>query len=456
MPPTDPRRVDATPEKRFFISMLVRDIELIPAILDLVDNSIDGAKRLRPDEGEKRFEGLYVRLRLAAEQFRIEDNCGGIPVDHARNYAFRFGRPAGVRGAKDEVGQFGVGMKRALFKLGEAFWIESVAARSSFVLPVDVDAWASTPGTDWSFEFEEVDETAEHPEPERGTTIEVTNLHAPVAEDSVDVAFLRRLRAALELRHQEALQRGIELKLGDDPLDPIVPRLLVGDRISPVHVERALEVDGGSVHMTLYAGFEHGDSNEDDSDVAEPENFRLPSRAGWYFFCNDRLLLAADKTGFGTAVASYHPQYRQFRGYVYLTAEDSSLLPWNTTKTGVDEDSTVYRQARQEMYDALRMVIAVFNRAKDERQFYPPEERPVRMALEAARPVRLADVPLSDTFVAPEAPRRRRAASNSKRISYSVDLADFARVSDEVGSDNGADVGRETFRYYLENEVPEE
>ena len=36
---------NASPAKRFFISMLIRDIELIPAIVDLVDNSVDAARQ---------------------------------------------------------------------------------------------------------------------------------------------------------------------------------------------------------------------------------------------------------------------------------------------------------------------------------------------------------------------------------------------------------------------------
>ena len=40
--------VQGEPTKDFFISMLVRDIGLIPAIVDLVDNSVDGGRRLRP------------------------------------------------------------------------------------------------------------------------------------------------------------------------------------------------------------------------------------------------------------------------------------------------------------------------------------------------------------------------------------------------------------------------
>src|SRR4051812_16175531 len=96
----EPKRVLATPDKQFFISMIVKDIELIPAILDLVDNSIDGAKRLRVNESDSRFAGLYVRLELDQSRFRIVDNCGGIAAAHARDYAFRFGRPSDVHGPR--------------------------------------------------------------------------------------------------------------------------------------------------------------------------------------------------------------------------------------------------------------------------------------------------------------------------------------------------------------------
>jgi len=40
-------RVD--PTKDLFISMLVKDLSLEDAIHDLIDNSVDGAKRLTPD-----------------------------------------------------------------------------------------------------------------------------------------------------------------------------------------------------------------------------------------------------------------------------------------------------------------------------------------------------------------------------------------------------------------------
>ena len=37
--------VDARPVKSFFVDMLTRDIELVDAILDLLDNCVDGILR---------------------------------------------------------------------------------------------------------------------------------------------------------------------------------------------------------------------------------------------------------------------------------------------------------------------------------------------------------------------------------------------------------------------------
>ena len=102
--------------------MLTNDVTLNDAIGDLVDNSVDGALSIRKDG---RYDGLWVRISVKKDLFRIADNCGGISIDTARNYAFRFGRPSGMEGIPWSLGQFGIGMKRALFKLGKKFKIES-------------------------------------------------------------------------------------------------------------------------------------------------------------------------------------------------------------------------------------------------------------------------------------------------------------------------------------------
>jgi hypothetical protein len=70
--------------------------------------------------------------------------------------------------------------------------------------------------------------------------------------------------------------------------------------------------------------------------------------------------LFADKTrltGWGAEAAAYHPQYSRFRGYVLLEG-DARHMPWTTTKTGVDEDSRVFRTVQNEMFDSLQKVQA--------------------------------------------------------------------------------------------------
>lgn len=447
----DPKRVDATPARRFFVSMLIRDIELIPAIIDLVDNSADGAKRLRKKPGDERYKDLFVNVEVSPDRFVIEDNCGGMEVDLARQYAFKFGRAEDAKGPIGEVGQFGIGMKRSLFKMGERFTVESATAKSRFTLPVEVPTWTTEESTDWSFRFETVEEGVKVPKGERGTKIVVEDLHEFVRDDFGQERFVNRLRREVAMRELRLLQQGLTITVNDEPVSAQPPILLAGDELSPIHVAQDLAVNGAALDMKLWAGLAEPTSDEDDVDEAEKYRGEVP--AGWYVFCNDRLLLYADKsrlTGWGVEAAAYHPQYSRFRGYVLLEG-DSRYMPWNTTKTGVDEDSKVFREVQNEMFDALQKVQAVINRLKKERRQSDSTARPAVQALDRAKPVSLSEVPMSKSFVVPEpAPDPPPTA---KWIRYQVDVDDFEDVAESVGSDTPADVGRATFDWYLEYQV---
>lgn len=134
----DPNKADASPTKRFFVDIITRDIQLDECIQDLVDNCVDGAKRLRPNGN---YEGLTVNISVGPSEFVISDNCGGIPLEIARKYAFKFGRAAGFKSTEHSVGQFGIGMKRALFKMGDHFEVISTEPTAKFRIEVDIPAW---------------------------------------------------------------------------------------------------------------------------------------------------------------------------------------------------------------------------------------------------------------------------------------------------------------------------
>jgi len=97
---SEPEVVLASPTKTFFVHMLTRDIELKDAILDLLDNCIDGV--LRRINAQKRksstpYKDYWARITLNQNEFIIEDNCGGIPREIAINSAFMMGRLDGER-----------------------------------------------------------------------------------------------------------------------------------------------------------------------------------------------------------------------------------------------------------------------------------------------------------------------------------------------------------------------
>ena len=50
--------IEGNPTKQFFIEMITRDISIEDAIMDLVDNSIDGAIRINKDS----FQGFRIDI----------------------------------------------------------------------------------------------------------------------------------------------------------------------------------------------------------------------------------------------------------------------------------------------------------------------------------------------------------------------------------------------------------
>jgi hypothetical protein len=75
-----------TTTKTFFVDMLTRDIELEDAILDLLDNCIDGIQRTIKGREltDRPYEGFEAKISFSESGFKIEDNCGGIPLEVAR------------------------------------------------------------------------------------------------------------------------------------------------------------------------------------------------------------------------------------------------------------------------------------------------------------------------------------------------------------------------------------
>src|SRR5437773_4650901 len=138
----------AVPTKRFFVSMLTRDIDLKDAILDLVDNCLDGALR-SAGANEVDYARHSIGIQVAETGFKIADDCGGIPREIAKNYAFKMGRERADErdGETETIGMYGLGMKRAIVKMGRNAVVRSFNQQDKFRVPISSD-WLEQPNWD--------------------------------------------------------------------------------------------------------------------------------------------------------------------------------------------------------------------------------------------------------------------------------------------------------------------
>jgi hypothetical protein len=200
----------AVPTKQFFVSMLTRDISLDDAILDLIDNCLDGSLRLA-DGADVDYGKHFVKIKLSEDQFSIEDNCGGIPRDVAIDYAFKMGRDADDdRDADTEtIGMYGVGMKRAIFKMGKNALVKTRHGNDTFEVPITAK-WLDD--KDWSELPIKVPSNHSEVLSKPGTTIVVKELYPGVAKHFQNAAFVNEVKAAISHHSQCSCSAGSRSK----------------------------------------------------------------------------------------------------------------------------------------------------------------------------------------------------------------------------------------------------
>lgn len=352
-------KATALPTKQFFVSMLTRDIGLADAILDLIDNCLDGA--LRSSSGSSVDYTKYtIKITANTENFIIEDNCGGIPRDIAQKYAFRMGRERGDdRDSENEtIGMYGIGMKRAIFKMGENAIVSTRHGEDSYCVRITPD-WLND--SEWKdFDLESLDTDLA----ETGTRIEITSLYSGISLQFGNEAFINDLMAAVGEHFTSFIQRGIHIYINETLVQPVLIRILMSskkDGPAPfVYCKRI-----NSVNVTITVGLNTVSSLDDDEYEYSGEKSAV---AGWTVFCNDRAIIVGDKsriTGWGDGLPLYHGQFSVITGIVEFRSENAEELPITTTKRALDTSSEIWLEARAKMRDGLRVWIDYTNKWKN-------------------------------------------------------------------------------------------
>ena len=440
-------QINASPTKSFFIENLTRDLTLEDAILDLVDNSIDAAvhshsfdvsAQLLEEPPPSDLPTSNISLTIDHKRVVIEDDAGGIAPSRAINDVFRLGRVPGA--AASTLGVYGIGLKRAVFKMGRRITLSSWHPEGAFQVTITPE-WLADEGN-WDLPLTQL--------PARmttGTRIVVEELRSEIQMRVRDSTLLGRLKDALSATYGLFLGRFVALTLNGTPV--------------PVHgipVGRSDAIAPGVRHLSVV---------DDDGDIDVKILVGLSPRggagwamktAGWYVVCNGRVVVFADKTeltGWGIVGPQFTPKYRGFVGIAYFFSHNPRLLPWTTTKRGLNRESHVFQLARMEMIAAARPVLTFLN------DMYPSEATPEVVERELADSVE--DTPLheltagaSKAFTVERAPRKRAVKTVS--VQYKARKSDIERAKKCLAkpSWSAGKVGAHALSYLLDQECPDE
>lgn len=194
------------------------------------------------------------------------------------------------------------------------------------------------------------------------------------------------------------------------------------------------------VDVRLYAG------------IGEPD----PNLAGWYIFCNDRLMVAKDRTSLtgweggkkyydDGGVQKFHNKVAMFRGLVFFFSKDPNKLPMTTTKWGIDVNSVIYKSVRSRMVEVMKLILAELNKinSSSERQKIVNNSSPIELISYQN------DHKLKSEF---KFPKILDTSVDSKKtlVCYKVDRELMNSVKKEMNVKTNTEVGENTFQYYVE------
>jgi hypothetical protein len=248
------------------------------------------------------------------------------------------------------------------------------------------------------------------------------------------------------MAHALVIDKGLSIAFNGRPLGKRALTFLESNQLKPAFYEKSYKQFGNSViNARIYAGISERDY----------------AKGGWYIFCNGRMVLEADQTSITTwgvnNMVKYHPDYAFFRGFVFFDSDDAELLPWTTTKTGIDADSSFYNLIRLEMINTIRPILKFCRNLATERALVKNEEietSPLEESYKETKEIDYSDLKEKGNFIAPEIFKIKRGPRIG-RIQYNKPLDDINKLKKILRVTSNKAVGEKTFDYFVEMECEE-
>lgn len=335
--------VDTRPTKEVVVDSLTRDASVEACIFDLLDNAVDAARNAayadHPGHEQpllESYDGFVIELSLEAGGLRIKDNCGGIPADALSHVALRFGQRSSHRYG---IGIFGVGLNRALFKLGGRSRIVTDTGTERSELELDIADYISS--ADWEIPARRLATRGL-----RGTDITIGSPSTDISRKFGDHDWVAKRFVDVSERYGRLIEKGLSISVNGARVESAIPQIREN---SPLAGERKFFRTGDDIGIYIEYGQHSGHRFTKEPDYDYDANKRLTGEFGWTVFCNDRAVLISDTTSITGWDKKFHSEFYGFVGHVSFVSADPSRLPWNTTKTGVDFSNPAYQAALNDM-----------------------------------------------------------------------------------------------------------
>ena len=431
----------ADPKKEFFIDVLTMDIDYKSCILDLIDNSVDAFTKTRRVAGN-------IKINFSEDSLEIYDDCGGIKETDLLETVFRFGGHI-ERTGEDILGIYGIGLKRAIFKIGNAFEFESYDGKDhNIVYEDDLSKWKErdTGGIEtWRFKVR------------KGTPREkkgYSRLRIYKLKDAYKKipTLKEQISRDIRIKYVMFMNEGLSFHVNGVLIEPMsygMPNTAV--------LEPAVKmIQQGDLRIKIICGY-----NPRASDKARekpPEG-----KYGWNIFCNNRLILLDDttaSTGWGeSGNTAFHTLYYPFSGYVWINSKDVSKLPVNTTKTGLVTSHETYKLVLKEMWALANPILSYIYKVRLLEEGSAIDEAEEAAAEQVSEDAEKMDVNSNQKsifelneekeFKAPLASKKKREVS---RIQYDKPIREIEIMKKRMRVKSKKKVGEKSFEYYLEQE----
>jgi hypothetical protein len=348
--------VQFQPAPAYLFDYLTADVQTAECVFDLIDNSIDAARAAMPEtlcaeSMPEDYSGFEIEVTLDADAVIVSDNCSGMSEATFANLAFRAGEksqhPFGI-------GHFGVGLKRAILKIGDRCAAETDDGNAYLQL---------------AFTRAQLDQTEELKLPgskdlshgKRFTKIAIGEIKDNARRDLSSSRWRATIKENVSRRYGLFIRKGLLIKLNGETVREFAPQPVEN---SHIHLQKfGDQIHGVDVEIVAGVHERYRFAQKDGRAVSDPKNNdvhrAISNEYGWYVVCNDRVILLHDKTHKTGWTTNWHGEYAGFVGWVYFRSKDPALLPWNTKKSDIVENGELY----EEVIEILRKMATQYRQS---------------------------------------------------------------------------------------------